>query len=153
MKILIEKYRGFEIYFDSQYEKFQCIITEEVSKESLSFAAVKKFVDEYKKTNQDFKPFFVEPTPLYSFKESFKIIGIRKDGRFVTENTKGEKGQLPDYHLSDYMIVKEENKELISELHKLNNEEKLLISDFSKKRKDLISKLNITTLKEYKQTL
>jgi len=36
-KILIENYRGFDIEFDTQYEKFQCIITEENTKESNSF--------------------------------------------------------------------------------------------------------------------
>ena len=62
-KILIENYRGFDIEFDTQYEKFQCVCTEEDSKESSSFAAIKKFIDEYKKQNADFKPFWVDPNP------------------------------------------------------------------------------------------
>ena len=62
-KILIDNYRGFDIEFETINEKFQCIITDELVKESISFSAIKKFVDEYKKTNQDFKPFYVESTP------------------------------------------------------------------------------------------
>ena len=54
-KILIDNYRGFDIEFETINEKFQCIITDELVKESISFSAIKKFVDEYKKINQDYE--------------------------------------------------------------------------------------------------
>ena len=109
-KILIETYRGFDIEFDTNCEKFQCICTEENAKESTSFTAVKKFVDDYKKTNQDFKPFWVEPTPERYKSGKLKVIGVRKDGRFVAEDSKGNKGQISDYDLKDYMLLKSENE-------------------------------------------
>ena len=40
-KILIENYRGFDIEFETSNEKFQCVCTEDDTKESNSFAAVK----------------------------------------------------------------------------------------------------------------
>ena len=52
MKVAIENYRGFDIEFDTDHEKFQCIITDGEEKESRSFTAVKKFIDEYRKDNQ-----------------------------------------------------------------------------------------------------
>ena len=78
-KILIETYRGFDIEFDTNCEKFQCICTEDNAKESTSFTAVKKFIDDYKKINQDFKPFLVESIPDSYKTEKLKVIGVRKD--------------------------------------------------------------------------
>jgi hypothetical protein len=43
-KILIETYRGFDIEFDTNCEKFQCICTEDNAKESTSFTAVKSLL-------------------------------------------------------------------------------------------------------------
>lgn len=153
-KILIDNYRGFDIEFETINEKFQCIITDELVKESVSFSAIKKFVDEYKKTNQEFKPFFVESTPGgYRQSVKLKIIGIRKDGRFVAENSKGEKIQVSDYDIKDYMIYKQENEaplKLLSDL-KAKEAKQSLENDLS--RKDIISTINIVTLKDFKLTL
>ena len=54
-RILIENYRGFDIEFDTNIEEFTCICSKENIKESSSFPAVKKLVDEYKKENSEFK--------------------------------------------------------------------------------------------------
>ena len=53
-KILIETYKGFDIEFNIDCEKFQCICIDENTKESTSFAPVKRFIDEYIKANQGF---------------------------------------------------------------------------------------------------
>ena len=53
MKILIELYRDFEIYFDRDEGKFECVITDDRKKESISFSAVKKFIDDYKNSNEN----------------------------------------------------------------------------------------------------
>ena len=114
-KIFIDNYRGFDIEFETINEKFQCIITDELVKESISFTAVKKFIDEYKKMNQDFKPFYVEQTPSnYRFKvhKKIKIVGIRKDGRFVAEDFNGDKFQISDYDIKDYMLYVPENENI-----------------------------------------
>ena len=152
-KILIEKYRGFDIEFDTDYEKFQCVCTEEDSKESKSFTSVKKFVDDYKKTNQDFTPFWVEPTPTSYKGGKLKIIGIRKDGRFVAENIKGEKTQIPDYDTQHYMLVKPENESSLKKLSELREKEKLQAQENNEVRKKLISEIDIVTLEKYKKQL
>jgi len=153
-KILIENYRGFDIEFETSNEKFQCVCTEDATKESNSFAAVKKFIDEYKKSNQDFKPFWIEPTPRNSYKEKkLKVIGLRKDGRFVAENEKGEKEQISDYDLSDYMLLKEENQEHLVALKNEEEKERLRDLEYGQTRKDIIAKMNIVSLKDYKKEL
>jgi len=153
-KILIENYRGFDIEFDSDYEKFQCECEDGNAKESQSFSAVKKYIDDFKKNNQDFKPFFVERNPNSHFGgKSFKIIGVRKDGRFVSEDNDGVKGQISDYDLKDFMIVKPENGVGISKLKELNERAEKLRLGINEERKQIISELNIVTLKEYKASL
>lgn len=155
MKIQIENYRGFDIEFDTEYEKFQCIVTDENAKESVSFAVIKKFIDDYKKNNQDFNPFWIEPTPnFYHSKEGkLKVIGIRKDGRFVAEDENGKQSQISDYNLKDYMIFTPENKiglGLLKEL-KIKEHQQELENNFE--RKHIISMLNIVTLDDFKKAL
>ena len=152
-KILIETYRGFDIEFDTNCEKFQCICTKENAKESTSFTAVKKFVDDYKKTNQNFKLFWVEPIPERHKSEKLKVIGVRKDGRFVAENSKGDKTQISDYDLDDYMLLKPENEMAMNKLSELKLKEKQQRDENNETRKRIISEINIVTLKDYKKQL
>lgn len=101
MNILIEIYRGFPIYFVPDSERFSCEIDTGTRKEKQSFASAKKFVDDYLKDNQEFVPFSV------SFRDGTnktKVVGIRKDGRFITENPDGTKGQISSYHEDKYIV-------------------------------------------------
>lgn len=153
-KILIDNYRGFDIEFETINEKFQCIITDELVKESISFSAVKKFIDDYKKTNQEFKPFFVETIPsMYKAHTTVKVIGIRKDGRFICENSKGIKFQISDYDLKDYIVCKQENEPIIIDLIAFDLEVKKRDIELNEIRKNMLSKINIITLQDFKNTL
>jgi hypothetical protein len=154
-KIKIENYRGFDIEFDTNYEKFQCVITEYKTKESSSFTAVKKFIDDYKKENQYFVPFWVQKKPTaYGYKkDKLKVIGIRKDGRLMAEEEDGTKCQISDYDLSDYILFDEDNQKYYDMLKE--QKEKEIIQDAKDKqiRDSIISKIKNVSLKEYKQTL
>ena len=155
-RILIDNYRGFDIEFETINEKFQCIITDELVKESISFAAVKKFIDEYKKTNQDFKPFFAEKIPSqYSFDEykKIKIIGIRKDGRFVAENSEGVKFQISDYDIKYYMIYNPENEKAFGQLLELKLKEQRYNEEIKMERSLILSTIKINSLVDFKKTL
>ena len=155
-RILIDNYRGFDIEFETINEKFQCIITDELVKESISFAAVKKFIDEYKKTNQDFKPFYVESTPSsYNYKDpkKIKIIGIRKDGRFVAEDLNGNKFQVSDYDIKDYMLYVPENEKALNQLSELKQKERNQYDEIQRERILILSTVKITTLADLKKTL
>ncbi len=99
-KILIEKYRGFEIEFDTNYEKFKCTCNNEEEKESKSFSVIKKFIDDYLKNNQSFKPFWVHPNPQKNFySDKLEVIAIRKDGTFFAKNEYGIKTHISNYYM------------------------------------------------------
>ena len=100
MKVLIENYRGFDIYFNTTQEMFEAE-AESYDKGSKSFAAVKSGIDEYFKNNSEFKPF---KAIRKADGQLITIIGIRKDGRFNYEDSKGNKKQLSEYDERDYVI-------------------------------------------------
>jgi len=155
MQVKIEDYRGFEITFDTGQEKFLAISGEhDTYIDKPSFASAKKWVDEFIKENAFFKEFTAIPLPgSYSTKGKFKVIGIRKDGRFVAEDKNGEKYQFSEYSLRDYMVEKESNNELLDKYNSIETDRKNynLIAENSKK--ELIDKMDIVTLKDYKLTL
>jgi len=156
MKITIENYRGFDIEFDTNCEKFQCIVSDDNTKESKSFSAVKKFIDGYKKDNQNFKPFYVVSSPknrMYRKKERLKIIGIRKDGRFMAETKSGDKKQISNHELEDYILEVETNERYFILLEQFDAEQKAFNEEHKEKVKQVYNNMQLTTLKEHKQPL
>ena len=151
MRVLIETYRGFEISFDPGNEKFW-YLSERYDSESSSksFSAIKKAVDDFIKENKDFKPFWIENnlTKCYSY-QKLKIVGIRKDGAFVFENSKGEKEQLSKHNEDNYIVYNEANDELRTEIAELEDKANAL----NKEIRALKAKQIGTPLTEYKQTL
>ena len=105
MNVLIENYRGFEINFDNETELFSCSIDSGYKKGSKSYSSIKKYVDDYIKDNTEFKPF---KAVNIDNGELINVIGIRKDGRFNYEDSKGKKHQLSDYHEKYYIVYKPE---------------------------------------------
>ena len=82
-----------------------------------------------------------------------KVIGVRKDGRFVAENSKGDKIQISDYELNDYMLLKPENEMAMNKLSELKAKEEQQRLENNETRKLIISEINIVTLKDYKKQL
>jgi len=153
-RILIKTYRGFDIEFDNNYERFECVITEDVRKASTSFAAVKAFIDDYKKANQDFEPFFVFGMPsFYSTYKSLKVIGIRKDGAFVAETSEGKKVQISEYDQERYMLEDKHNEPILKDILALEAELELTKSRLNREMKQLNASLKIQTLKQFKTNL
>lgn len=152
--VFIEKYRGFDIEFNPVLEKFICVLSDEYSKESTSFSAIKKAIDDYKKANKDFKPFWVEPNPNSRFtSRRLKVIGVRKDGLFVAENENGGKQQISDYNLYDYMLVDASNEEATIKLQELKAKEERQRLENNNARKEILSQMNIVTLGDFKESI
>lgn len=157
MRKIIENYRGFDIEFDTEKEIFISIISDkdENSKTSSSYSSVKKYIDDYVKNNQTFKPFYIikNPKQLFVPEKRIKITGIRKDGRFVGEDDKGNKTQISSYDESNFIIKNQINDYLLEELeqHEKMIEETRLKNN--QKRNEIIGKMNIITLKEHKKSL
>jgi len=155
MNANIENYRGFEIWFDTELESFQCDIDDSRSVKK-SYPALKKFIDDYVKENNSFKVIRVEPNPVknrYTSAKVVKIVGVRKDGRFIGELANGEKVQVSDYDLEAYILKDERNEPFIKALAELEEEYKQAQLNRNAKEKQIIQHLQITTLEEYKNSL
>lgn len=144
--VTIETYRGIEIWFNTNNESFQCDIDDERSVKK-SYPAIKKFIDEFKKENDSFKSFNVEPNPIRTHGGKFgKIIGIRKDKKFVIELPDGKQEQIPDYRLDNFILPVNENEPIKEEIAKAQER----ISELYEIINDLESGLKIVTLKDVK---
>jgi len=151
MRVLIETYRGFEISFDPANEKFWYLSERyDAESSSKSFTAIKKAIDDFIKDNKDFKPFLIENnlTKGYGY-QKLKIVGIRKDGAFVFENSKGEKEQLSKHNEGNYILYNEANDELRIEIAEYEDK----VNALNKEIRALKAKQIGTPLTEYKQTL
>lgn len=125
MRTLIEEYRKFEIYFDTDKEVFYTV-SDSWDKESSnkSFAAIKRWIDNFIKDNSEFKPFFVEKfNSIYEDGAKIRVVGIRKDGRFVYDN-EGKNEQISEYDESKWCLINTDNEPIKEELKLLREEEK-----------------------------
>ncbi|MCP4255030.1 MAG: hypothetical protein GY775_16810 [Candidatus Scalindua sp.] len=150
----IETYRGVKILFNTGTSKFHCIASDEEDKESKSFEAVKKFIDVYLQNNANFKPFFITPHPPYKFDDKkLKVIGLRKDLKFVIEDNQGNKKPLPKDYEEDYALYKENNEAVLKALYQLRQDRDKADLVYNTKRKECLNKLDITTLEDFKSEL
>lgn len=152
MKVEIENYRGWTISFDTEKETFYCH-SEQYNRDAKkqSFASTKKFIDDFIKDNEVFKPVWIEWRKPSSFasEEKILLIGLRKDGRFIYSNAKGDKKQLSDYEEDKYILYDEKN-----EVYKKDAQEiKCEIDILEAKRKEVLSKITGVELTEYKKAL
>ena len=141
---LIENYRGFEVYLDSQKDCF--ISLNDI--ENKSFRGIKKIIDDYIKGNDTFKVFEVEKLPSsYSDNEKFKVVEIsHKTRKFQIENNKGEKSFVSEYNERDYILVNENNEIVKKEYYKLRKQEK----ELNKKIAEVTGKFKKICLKDVK---
>lgn len=151
MQVQIENYRGWEIVFDTETESFYCH-SEKCDRDSTkkSYSATKKFIDDFIKDNNEFRPFWIESGPdkrRYDDKKRL-VIGIRKDGRFVWDND-GEKEQVSEYFEKDYVLVDEANAKVWAEMKDIAETIDLLHKTYD----DVKKKAKCVTLKEYKKQI
>lgn len=150
MKVFIETYRGWDISFDTENENFYCHSDQwDRDATKKSFAVTKKFIDDFIKDNQTFRPFFVESKPNTFRSVTLKIIGLRKDGRFIYEDSEGEKKQLSDYNEKDYILVNPDNEVHQAEVAVLDAK----IEELRLERKGVMEKITGVELTDYKQQL
>lgn len=150
MKILIENYRNWQIFFDTDSENFYADTDDQISKEKKSYAAAKKYIDDFIKENRNFKPIQVELMPsMYSSHNKITLTEIRKDGAFIYEDRDGSKKQFSVYSEDSYFLVDPNNevhfnklKELYSKIEELQNQ--------IKETENLVVKV---TVKEIKRNL
>jgi len=158
--IHIEQYRGYDIMFNTNSEKFQSDIDNGKDKNSLSSA--RKEIDDYMKNNQNFKPVKVFNSysfeiNQYNYKAEVKtIVSLRKDNAF----------QFSDKTLlSNYDIEKSGNWFLLDEtyykdiMHILDNlrieRDKLMneVKIIENKSISFVEKLKGQSVKEFRDKL
>ena len=142
MNVFIEKYRGVEIIFNTENERFSFSFDEGTWREKQSYAACKKNIDDYFKANQNFKPFQVR---RYNDGSQLNIVGIRKDNRFICYKN-GKNEQVSEYEEQYYIEVNPEHDAIYAEIAKLEKEAKGIENKISELRKTITGK----TLKEIK---
>jgi len=146
MNVLIETYRGYDIIFSTDNERFSFSTDEGSWNEKQSYAACKKNIDDFFKNNQGFIPFKV----ITRSGRITNIIGIRKDGRFISENSKKEKGQVSEWDEKDYRIYNPDVHDTIfASIASIEVE----IDQLKEKRNQLEDLIDTPTLREFKRTL
>jgi len=128
-KIAITTYRGFKITLDLETGKFSAWndrYDTEFAKGSLN--AIKKGVDEYLKSNAEFKPFKVQKAldwsgkHIKSFGAMLIVSGIRKDGALVAHDRTGKQKLITKGNVSCYILYQEHSEDFNRNLDKLTKE-------------------------------
>ena len=85
----IENYRGHDIYYDEESEKFVCDISIEDRAKSTSRISLKtcrQEIDSFIKENLDFKPFKIMHFVTFDGDcDEREVVGVRSDGAMVVE--------------------------------------------------------------------
>jgi hypothetical protein len=145
MKIEIEKYKGFEIRFDTEKETFECDIDDSRSVKK-SYSAIKKFITDWIKDNEVFKPFKIQGIPdSYASKEIKTIIGKHGNGNLIYKDKYDKIQQLSVYDFKNYMLVNKENDQFYILLDQIQSERDVI----NKRQKELESKFIVKTVKDY----
>lgn len=110
MRVLIENYRKWEIFFDTEAESFYTAsdwYDRQATK--ASYASIKKFIDDFIKDNMEFKPVFVERYDNFR-KEKVRLVGLKKDKCFMYEDEKGVRKQMSKYDERYYYLSNSDNE-------------------------------------------
>lgn len=145
-KVQIETYRGFDIAFDTEDEKFSAL-GDDWTSNNKTLTACKKAIDEYIKENYEFKPIIVHSDDNDLDKK--RIIGIRKDQRFVYQSESGETYQISEYDEKRIIIYNPYNDHVYDNIRDLKDKIKNLYEQVEKEKK-LIKGI---TIYEYKRQL
>ena len=151
MKIQIEEYRGWSISFDTDKESFYCH-SDNYDRDQIkqSYLSTKKWIDDFIKDNEKFKPIWIEAKPsTYVSYQKIKLIGIRKDGRFIFEDEKGNKKQLSDHQEKDYVLLNPDNYKYRKEAELID----LKIEELRLKRNAILKNVSGVELVDYKKQI
>jgi len=152
MKIEIEQYKGQTIEYDDEHDKFVCDMTIEdnfKTTKRLSLKDVRKEIDNFVKTNLNFKSFKVLQVSGYGFDINvLSVEGIRNDNSFTCKNEREiERGKgytiinFDKENRRDYNKYYEYDADVIKERKAIQDEEKKYQKIISEKEKKLLSKL------------
>lgn len=110
---------------------FTAILSSTIASKQKSFSAVKKFIDDFIKDNETFRPVVCQYLPdTHNRGKCITIIGVRKDGRFIIDKD-WAKEQLSTYDEKNLIVYDKNNDihwqksaQLQSEIERLRIEQK-----------------------------
>lgn len=143
MNVLIQNYRGVDILFDADNERFSYQFDLGSWNQKQSFAACKKSIDDYLKDNATFEPFVVRE---WQSGRCIKVVGIRKDNRFVYEKG-NSKEQISEYDEKNYIEYDEAHEKQYATIAALEIEIDAIQEKISEVRKTITGKKNLKDLK------
>lgn len=141
MKIEIDEYRGWEIFFDTEKEMFYTVSDMyDTDKDKKTYSGIKTFIDEFIKDNLKFQPVWIErPETGWRSYEKIKLIGIRKDKRLVYEDNKGKRCQLSEYDEKDYILCNKANDEIFRKIKEHKDKVTVIENEIKKLEESIIS--------------
>lgn len=150
MRIEIEVYKGQTIEYDDENDKFICDISIEDKNKStkrMSLKDVRKEIDNFIKTNLEFKPFKALFLSRYGGVDFFvyAIEAIRTDCKFIV-NTGGGKSH---YDQMDMKLAMQYDADIVNEGKRLKNELDAAKNKYYEGMKELCSKLTPMDLSKY----
>ena len=97
MKFPIEEYKGFEIVYNDDSDKFECSMELNDSVKNAkrgSLADMRKEIDQFIKANSEFRPFWFLGKSRYSSElfEKLYCAAIRTDGKLVVKYKESDTG-------------------------------------------------------------
>lgn len=124
-KILIENYKGWDIFFNRDIQMFYTLPTQYLSEQTKcsTFDCVKKFIDKYTKANRGFKPIAIERyPPLNGVRILGQLVGRTEDDRFLYKTENGEIKMLNAHEENNWFLIDPNNNSNLEEIRLLNNE-------------------------------
>lgn len=120
-KILIEKYKGFEIVYCTISEALESEINVNESFEAVSLTEMKKSIDKWIKKNRD-----IPPTQIILNERVRTIYGVHSNGNLLVENEDGEKHQIASYNFKDVRAYSADNEKLMNQIIENTEQQRLL---------------------------
>lgn len=156
--VLIETYKGYNIYFSSSDDKFYCkFINTSGNKPKVkkleSIRNIRKSIDEFLTKSLDFEPFYVEIDPkVNNFNQRDKIKVINFIGNnIIAEEENGARILLSNE--SDYILCNPEYDEIIEKIYKIRSEYNTLMFAKLNEEHKITDYFKPIRLKDYKDII
>jgi len=149
MKIKIEDYKGQEIFYEEDYDKFTCDISIEDKYKNAkrgSLIDMRKEIDAFIKLNVNFVPFKAIRNRWSDF-EIVEFESIRTDGKFLARREKASnRDQIGKDEQKEYF---EYNPKLVDEYREAERIKDEAYKVYEKTKKDIISRLKPQSFAKY----
>ena len=108
--------------------------------------------------NQEFKRFKLIVDPLDMFLDRTKCvdlwcIGLRKDGKFIVEDSNGNKKLISNYEEKRYLLPDKSDVDVLNEFIKCKSNNDIVRSQLTAKEREIASRLKNFTLEDFRQEL